>query len=139
VPRLTGHYDPGIEPVISVTVSDPFNSRRDEEPSRSETVVMLIDTGASDSSIAGAVADRLGLPVLGLHTVSGFGASGAALQYLADLVLRLDKDHELSDWKLLRFDSDYDKIQGILGRDILARARFVLDGPSRQFTLEIPT
>jgi hypothetical protein len=138
VPLLIRPFEPNVGLVLSVIVSDPFSFRRDEESPRSESVTMLIDSGASDSSIAGAVADRLSLPVLGLHTVSGFGARGATLQYLADMMLRLDGDYELSDWKLLRFDSQYDKIQGILGRDILERARFVLDGPNRQFTLEIP-
>jgi len=51
----------------------------------------------------------------------------------------MDTGYELSDWTLLRFDADYDRIQGILGRDILERAHFILDGPNRQFTLEIKT
>lgn len=97
---------------------------------------MLIDSGASDSSIWGAVADRLALPILGLHNVSGLGTKGPAHQYLADIELWLDDCYSLLDWKILRFDSDYDQIQGILGRDILGRGKFILDGPKRQFTLE---
>lgn len=138
MPQLTRPYDPNVGPVVSVVVSDPFSSRRDDESPRSESVTMLIDTGASDSFIAGAVADRLALPVLGLHSVRGFAAKSAAYQYLTDLVVRLDSDCELAGWKLLRFDTDYDRIQGVLGRDVLERARFVLDGPARRFTLEIP-
>ena len=97
---------------------------------------MLVDSGASDSSISGAIADRLALPVLGFHNVSGFGASGVAYQYFADIELWLDVRYEFSDWKLLRFESDYNKIQGILGRDILCLGKFILDGPNGQFTLE---
>ena len=98
---------------------------------------MLVDSGASDSSIRGDVADRLGLRVLGLFSVTGFANRASTIQHLADIELWLgDVSYPLSGWKLMRFESDYDKIDGILGRDILERGRFVLDGPAHQFTLE---
>lgn len=136
MPRLTCPYDPDVGPEISVTVSDPLGYRSEDDSPKSEKVIMLLDSGASDSSISEAVAARLSLPVLGLHRVSGFGASADTYQYLADLELWLDVGHELSDRKLLQFSSDHNRIQGILGRDILGLAKFYLDGQNREFTIE---
>jgi hypothetical protein len=61
-----------------------------------------------------------------------------SLQHSADLEIHLDFDEvkEFVDWKLFRFRPDYDKIDGVIGRDILNLAKFTLDGPRRQFTLE---
>jgi len=137
VPQATRRYDPRIGPVISVAISDPFSDRPDDEFPRSEKVTMLIDTGASDSSISGVIADHLSLPVLGLHDVSGFGSNNMTYQYLFDLELLLDSSHQLADWKLLRFDTDYNKIQGILGRDFLALGMFSIDGQQQEFSISI--
>jgi len=106
---------------------------------RSETVTLLLDTGATDTALKGYIIDRLGLSVLGFHGVHSFGQEpGTSMQYSADLEIHLDNGEkkEFEDWKLLRFSPSYDKIDGVIGRDILQTARFVLDGPRREFTLE---
>ncbi len=136
MPQLTRHYDVEIGPVIEVLVSDSYRDRADHDAPRSETVTMLVDSGASDSWLKQEVIDRLGLFTLGFHPVSGFGKTEPTLQYLADIELQLDAPHLLPDWKLFRFVTPYDKIDGILGRDVLDRGIFTIDGPNRQFTLE---
>jgi hypothetical protein len=78
------------------------------------------------------------LSVLGFHGVHSFGPEpGTSLQYSADLEIHLDNGEtkEFEDWKLLRFGPSYDKIDGVIERDILQTARFVLDGPKREFIL----
>ena len=137
MPQVTSSYDIRIGPVIPVTVSDPFADRNPDEPPRTDTVRMLVDTGASDTSIAPDIVARLGLRVLGLHEVSGFSASEATYQFIADLELHLDDGpYTLSDWRVLQFNTSYDKIDGLIGRDILSRCRFFMDGINRAFTLE---
>ena len=139
MPTVTRPYDPGIGPVIEVTISDPVSLRDDEQPPKSEKVIMLLDSGASECSISPAVAARLQLVPHGLHEIIGVAASRQAHhQYMADLGLWLGNDCvEYFDWQLIEFSARYDKIDGLLGRDILAHANFHLDGPNRRFTLTI--
>jgi hypothetical protein len=135
--RVTSPYDENIGPVILVTISDPFRDRNADDLPRTDTVRMLLDTGASDTAIAPDIAQRLGLRVFGLHEVSGFSAHEATYQYLADLELHLDGAlYSLPDWRLLQFNTNYKKIDGLIGRDVLSRGRFLLDGINRKFTLE---
>ena len=136
MPRLTRLFDIAIGPIVEVLVTDSDRDRQEYDSPRSETVSMLVDSGASDSWLKQEVVDRLGLYPLGLHPVSGFGKTEPTLQYLADIELRLDSPYLLPDWKLFRFEAHYDKIDGILGRDVLDRGIFTIDGPNRQFTLE---
>jgi hypothetical protein len=117
---LTRPFDPNVGPVLSVIVYDPVSRRLEFEPVRSQRVNMLIDTGASDSSVAGHAMDRLGLPVYGLHEIHAWAQERASYQHLADIELELDVPYELRDWRLFRFETRYRAIQGIIGRDILA-------------------
>ena len=136
---MTRAFDPDIGPVVSVTVSDPYSSRPEFDSPRIEKVTMLLDTGATDSALKGYIIDCLGLSVLGLHGVHSWGPDAEpSLQHSADLEIHLDFDEvkEFMDWKLFRFRPDYDKIDGVIGRDILNFSKFALDGPGRQFTLE---
>jgi hypothetical protein len=106
---------------------------------RWETVDLLLDTGATDTALRDYIIDRLGLSLLGLHGVHGFNGPRDTMQFSADLEIHLDRGakKEFRDWKLLRFDpKGYDKIQGVVGRDILAHAKFCIDGPRQEFTLE---
>tara|TARA_R110000787_G_scaffold78303_6_gene171530 strand:+ start:512 stop:688 length:177 start_codon:yes stop_codon:yes gene_type:complete len=55
---------------------------------------------------------------------------------LSDVEILLDDGScQLDDWKLLIFETEYNKIDGLLGRDILARAKFTLDGRAGTFEL----
>ena len=89
-------------------------------------------------ALKGYIIDRLGLSVLGFHPVYSFTpGTEPSLQHSADIEFDFDVGaKEFKDCKLFRFRPDYDKIDGILGRDILNLGRFTLDGPRRQFTLE---
>lgn len=98
---------------------------------------MLIDSGATDSAISGAVASRLSLPILGHYGVIGFGSRGTAFQYLADIELCLDITHGLSNRLLLRFESTHSAFQGIIGRDIIGFGRFSMDGRKQEFSFEV--
>ena len=134
--RLIRPYDPAIGPVVFVKISDPISGRDISETARSETARLLVDSGASDSSISVSIAMRLGLPVLGYHQITGFGASKPVYQFLSDVEILLDDGScQLDDWKLLIFETEYNKIDGLLGRDILARAKFTLDGRAGTFEL----
>ena len=135
MPQIKSNYDPDVGPLVTAFVSEPLSHASEEDTPRREKVAMLVDTGASDSAISGRVADRLGLPILGLDSVVGFGSTEDAYQHLADLDLSLDQTFTIPGLMLFRFDKDSDRIQGILGRDVLGRGVLVLDGPNRQFTL----
>lgn len=135
--RIVGPYDPNVGPVISVIVSDPVSDRPDHETPKTEKVTMLIDSGATDSAISGAVASRLSLPILGFHGVVGFGSRGTVYQYLADIDLCLDAIYSLSGQLLLEFSSDYGQIQGVIGRDIIGLGYLAIDGRKKEFTFEI--
>ena len=135
MPQLTTDYDPKVGPTIPLIVSDPLSYRREEDSARQERLSFLVDTGASDSSISGRVADRLALPVLGLHAVTGFASVGNAYQYLADVELSFDQVFPIPDMRLLRFEYDTEIVHGILGRVVPRLGTLVLDGPNRRFTL----
>lgn len=137
--RIIRTYDPDIGPLVRVTVTDPFSSRPEHELPRSEIVTLLLDTGATDTALRGNIIDRLRLSPLGFHSVHSFGPDPAtSVQYSADLEIHLDGDalKEFADWKVFRFAPSYDKIDGVIGRDILQKARFSLDGPKCEFVLE---
>lgn len=135
MPRLTSVYDPEVGPLVTAIVSEPASLAIGEDSPRQEKVAFLIDTGASDSSISGRITDRLNLPVVGLHTVVGFGSSQDAHQHLADVELLLDEIFSIRDLELFRFDKETQSLQGILGRDVLGLGSLFLDGPNRKFTL----
>jgi hypothetical protein len=133
---LTRRFDPDIGPVHSANIYDPLSRRPEFESAKSQRVDMLIDTGASDSSISGDIIDRLGLSVFGLYRIHSWAQERPSYQHLADIELELDVPYEIRDWGLFRFETRYNAIQGIIGRDILRRARFELNGPKSQFTIE---
>lgn len=97
---------------------------------------MLIDTGASETAVAGRVIDSLLLRAIGFHSVTGFGSTNDAHQYIADIELDLNEAYLVRELPVLRFDSRYDRIQGLIGGDVLGEGTFTLDGPNRVFSLE---
>jgi hypothetical protein len=137
VSRLIRPYNSCIGSVVSVRIADPMSGRDIGEVAQSETAQMLVDSGASDSSIALPIAERLRLPVLGYHQITGFGATKATYQFLSDIEILLDDGiYTLEDWKLLSFETEYNQIDGLLGRDILSKAQFVLNGSQATFELD---
>ena len=101
--------------------------------------MLLLDTGATDTLLRGHIIDRLRLSPLGFHSMHSLGPEPAtSVQYLADLEIHLDDGalKEFPSWKVLRFTPKYDKIDGLIGRDILQKAKFSLNGPRCEFVLE---
>jgi hypothetical protein len=128
--QLTRAFDPDVGPLVQVTVTDFFRTRPENELERPEVLTLLIDTGATDTALRGGIIDRLRLSALGFHRVHSFGTEMATTtQYSADLELHMDDGarKEFLGLEVCRFDPSYDKIDGLLGRDVLRQGRFIMD------------
>ena len=103
----------------------------------------IIDTGADVSALDRSVVQSLQLPVGGIIPANVPGGSGLIFtsEHEAGLTNLAPQgsgqaDLIVSDLLVLELDLASLGYQALIGRDILARCRFLYDGPHRQFTLE---
>ena len=115
---------------------------------------VMIDTGADKTCIAQDVAERLGLEPLRYEEGTGVGGRTSNPVYRVRLRFSLRDGSErnvvpterevigipdlhLSDAKILRAGQEHTgPITGLLGRDLLARVKFVYDGSTGRLDLE---
>lgn len=137
MPLITLPYDPAVGPTIRAEIAFPRSltsagAPRDERRVRT----LLIDSGASFSSISQGTATDLDLPVLGLRPLMSVTQQNQAPEYLADMILPIGTPPlRLDDLRVVEFPMADEQVAGLLGRDILDRGYFTLNGVARTFTL----
>jgi len=137
MPLLTQQFDPSIGPIITVEFALPASIHIDEnDPPPREAVNMLIDTGASATSMTSSVADNLGLPVLGLRPLTSVTETAKVREYLADMYLPIGSvPYHLTDLRIIEFPMGNPNVGGLLGRDLLQYGMFHMNGASRIYTI----
>ena len=164
MPCISLPYDPALGAIIYVLVSSPAVLRQLIVPAgtpppptpatlRSHPPVTLngalIDTGASITSITGAVATQLNLPLIGKRQLGTAGGTVNANVYVADLAIPLGPLPQapigsqvfVSSLNAVTFESivmmefvcNSPHFSMLLGRDILCQGIFSL-GFDRRFT-----
>lgn len=100
----------------------------------------LIDTGASNTSLAKSVAQRLTLPILGKGQMTSAGGVHAIDLYMADLGLvfggptaNVQEAYPLLDFTLMEFNGGGADFDVLLGRDILCRGHLSVMGFNNRF------
>lgn len=122
----------GVGPVIQVSLSPPISTNPD--PKLVETLIMLVDTGASHTSIKTGMAQKLGLAPIGSISVNT--ASTADVQCFQYAVrMELNAQMVLDPWAVTEMDLAGQPIHGLIGRDILAQCQLVYHGWTGVWTL----
>jgi hypothetical protein len=124
-----------------------FRPHRDLAPARNkrrgDRVAMLVDTGAACTMVDGRTARALGYEPVRLAHIGGSTGSPEPLPvYVMEMTIRfVDEDGRTHDvttsLDVVGFDPRPQRgtAFGLLGRDCLARMRFVYDGPRGAFSL----
>jgi hypothetical protein len=101
-----------------------------------EELRALIDIGAGRSLIQRGLADRLGLTPVGLVEID---TPSSTNMEAPEYRVRFWLDHDLGlEVTALEAPLPGHRLGALLGRDLLANARFEYDGPRNRFTLTIP-
>lgn len=98
------------------------------------SATLLVDTGASSTMICETVIKKLGLTPRGfsqIHTPTTAGYPIAAPQYDVDLVMTNSKGSSETIANLLVLTQNMmgHGIDGLIGRDVLSKARLIYSGP----------
>lgn len=91
------------------------------------TVNGLWDTGATSTTIATALADKLGLPCIGKEIMKGAGGEYEAKKYLAGLIL---PNNTIIPYIILYGFSGAKNFDILVGMDIITRGDFLLSSTS---------
>lgn len=124
MPCLSGRYDPAIGPLVNIGVLPPGVLTPALPASlQIPTYPALIDTGASSTCIAPAIAQILNLQPLGMRPVVSATQSVPMNVYLVDLVLPFGQTlHVLTGMQVYEFASaGTNPFQVLLGRDIICQ------------------
>jgi hypothetical protein len=108
-----------------------------------EQVWALIDSGAESTCLDTDLMQRLGLPLAGfsLANIPASGGQTVASEHDASLTLLHTSGNPqdcltLPDLMVMALPIGALGYQALIGRDVLARCRFLYDGPRSEFQLE---
>lgn len=136
MPLITQPFDLNRGPTLTVKIAFPVSLHSGSEVPESVEVNMLIDTGASWTSVGPLVATKLNLPVLGLRGLKSVTHEVQANEYLADMYLPVaTPPFHLKDLRLVEFAMGDDNVGGLIGRDLLRHGLFQMDGKHGLYTL----
>lgn len=133
--RFETTYDPALGPTIRAGIGYPKALQDPTAAPQIVNVTMLIDTGATITSISRTIADGAGLRPMGLRKITSASHETEVHEYLADLYLPTFRPpYHHRNLTVIEFIGG-GVIQGLLGRDVLERGTFELNGPDRRFAL----
>lgn len=135
---LRGLLHPSLGPVVRGAAGEPSGLRHVRG-------LFLVDTGASMSAVDREVARSLDLPTHGAAEWRGVTDHGG-LAVAALRRCRLSLGDDPRAWELdlievpgLHHHAEGFRLLGLLGWDFLDQCRLTVDGPSRTFSLELPS
>lgn len=137
MPLLTMRFEPDLGPILNVGLARPYSLLSEDEKKSPviKNVKLLVDTGASLTSISPKIAEELNLPVLGKIGLRSVTHEVSANQYLADLIWPIGKPFPIMDMKLMEFPMADHAIDGLLGRDIICQCLLHMNGPDKTLTI----
>lgn len=145
MPHLTARYNES-GPIVDVWLGASAPRRKALQRQRLDApepmrLHFLIDTGADTSMVAEQHMRSLGLPARGARailTASTEARPTACETYDVELAIRRfgDEAFVVPALEILARPLFNLSIEGLLGRDVLSRVRFVLDGPQRWCRIE---
>jgi len=112
---------------IEVEIGFPLALAGPGSQPASQTIALLVDTGARSTHVAKAVADALSLPIVGERPLRSSTGSVVVDIYLGDLRFR-SINISYSGMRLPEFPNPSGHYQGVLGMDILNTGTLYLDG-----------
>ncbi|HAF21831.1 MAG TPA: hypothetical protein DCK93_02790 [Blastocatellia bacterium] len=123
MPCLSGKYNPQIGPLINVGLLIGGTLRPTKPPKGAKGFPALIDTGASGSCIAPAVAQSLGVSPIGMYPMVSATHTVPMNMYLIDIVIPFGgTTFALSGIQVMEFAPPAGStFQVIIGRDIICR------------------
>jgi gag-polyprotein putative aspartyl protease len=162
MPSLSGAFNPNIGPLISLFLTPPAVLRGGMQPSSAvpaqqatlnvHATMALIDTGASITSVTAALAQQVGLPLIGKRPIGTAGGIVGANIYLADIGIPFSAIPSgpvgqplppanvvaatVTNITVLEFQCPSPHFQMLLGRDILCKGVFNI-GFDNRFTFSL--
>lgn len=135
--RLTRPFGPNGEAFLDVHISKAASVYEPHECHASLFCAkMLVDTGASRTSLSRKIAHHIGLLPLGKYEMRTAGGLTNVNKLFSDIIIPCDETGKRFDnreiMELQDLDNWYD---GILGRDILSALIFEYHGPRREFSI----
>ncbi len=127
-----------IEVVLSKAAS--FTFKEEEILESRKKVKMLIDTGATTTSIAPRIAQNMGLLSLGKRDMRSATGIVPVNRYMIDLELPcFSPNYLVQDLNIIDTPFPNEWIQGLLGRNFLEKFVLEIDGPGKYMNLAIPS
>ena len=121
-------YGPTVQVVVSPMASG------DAEP-KSETVYVLVDTGATESCIDKDLAERLGLPIVDVRTLSGVGGAKEHGVYAALVSIPQLEVVQYGAFTGVDLKAGGQSHMALLGRTFLSGTLLIYDGIRSQVTI----
>jgi len=143
MPYLTNHFTadgPLIEVFINASQPRLAALRKAGQPTPAAVKIrLLVDTGASSTCIDAKVIKQLGIAATGsvaIHTPStGTIPQACNLYDVAILIADPVHSHALPVVPVIESDFSTQRIDGLLGRDILSKMLLIYDGKAARLTL----
>jgi len=129
MPALSGHFDPGIGPLINIGVLPPgLLTPATAQTTPITTFPALLDTGASTTCISLHVSQTVGLQPMGMRPMISATQTVPVPVYLVDLVLPFGAaGFILSGAQVMEFSpTGGSPFQMLIGRDIICRGILTL-------------
>ncbi len=124
-----------LGPTLQVIVGHQPPDGQQQDPENTETVLGLIDTGASESCIDAQLAERLGLPIIDVRTIGGAGGPSEHNVYLAQILIPSLDMPQYGSFTGVNLVDGGQHHQVLLGRTFLRNTIMIYDGFRAQVTV----
>jgi len=128
MPCLSNRFDPKVGAILNVSVLPPKSIIPGQPVQISSVVPALIDTGATFTCIAPAVAQNIGINPIGKRPMTSANQTQPTNIYLVDLVLPIGSaGFYLVGMQVFEFmPQPQSPYQILLGRDVICRGAFTM-------------
>ena len=122
-------------PTLAVTVGHLKSDNTLDADGPAESVYALVDTGAEQSCIDDALAQKLNLPVVNIMTIAGAGGAKDCPVYLAGIDIPALDFYQYGQFAGVDLAAGGQEHRVLLGRTFLSSVIMIYDGVRAQITL----